>query len=633
MSREEPLLQPEEMRRIRRGRNRTYTGIVSPASAAGAAAAGCNSSPRATAARRRMRTAVLGVTTAAAAVHRKRARTGAGGSSSSSDMLPTKHAPPCYDAMEGELGRQDYGTGRYSLQQGAGGGGADIPPLPLHLPRGRSARQATAAAAAHVEDAFFGEEDDEFKRPWLQKLFARLTMPRRCVMLLYVGFAFVERPSWCYRDHRSNGCTSAPLPDGAAAGGDGSDGAAISATTMMPLSQLPVLHESVTEGLEVCCLLWFMANLLMKRLFKGRATFWRNRANLVKMLLLLTALLDVTSFWVRRDGLIIGPLRLAPLIRPIIVITNERRLRETTMSVAGLLWAVRYVLFLIIFFVIWFGTLLYVLFDQFCAGGTRSPDCDESAYFGTLSLSYLSVFIMLTTANYPDVMMAAYSYSRWFALPFIAFLLFGLFFLLNVVLANIYSAYTRQLKRRAVDFNTAREKSLDIAYDVLLQEQRPAAAAAAAASSLLAAVSLKAASPPPAGIPTATVNALLVELGDYGTTVAPASPSGSGTQGLSKGGWLDVEAAVASLDVDGDGEEEARVPHHTMIDINLCDRGSSWLAHCALRTGAPPHSPALLMPPPALMPTYLSCPPPPPRARVTGRPSSVPVCCERGWWW
>ena len=65
---------------------------------------------------------------------------------------------------------------------------------------------------------------------------------------------------------------------------------------VMPLSQLPMLHESVTEGIEVCCLLWFMANLLMKRLFKGRATFWHNRANPVKILLLLTALIDAVIF-------------------------------------------------------------------------------------------------------------------------------------------------------------------------------------------------------------------------------------------------------------------------------------------------------------------------------------------------
>jgi hypothetical protein len=82
-----------------------------------------------------------------------------------------------------------------------GGGG--------HRERSATALSHQANAAAHVEDAFFGEEDDSFKRPWLQKLFAQLNLPRRGVLLLYIGFSFVERPAWCYRAHSDHGgCTT-----------------------------------------------------------------------------------------------------------------------------------------------------------------------------------------------------------------------------------------------------------------------------------------------------------------------------------------------------------------------------------------------------------------------------------------
>ena len=325
----------------------------------------------------------------------------------------------------------------------SGGGGRDLGPVaeiwrgrwpsePLLLQkRLRSAspersRSATsmerqADAAAHVQDAFLGELVlGRGPCPWAQKLFAQLLWPRRATMLIYITFAFLERPSWCYHEPH---CDAPPDEPG----------------TML-FSGLPVLRESITQGIELGCLACFGLELSLKWAWKGGTSFWENGWNKVKLTLITLSLIDVGSFWVSSDGLIVGPLRLAPLIRPFLVVVKERRLRETSLSILGLLWTVRYVLSLIVFLVIWFGMVLFVLFDQYCPGPPRVPDCDQSVAFGTLGRSYLSVLIMLTTANFPDVIMPAYTYSRWFVLPFVAFMLFGLFFLMNVVLANIYSA-------------------------------------------------------------------------------------------------------------------------------------------------------------------------------------------------
>jgi hypothetical protein len=89
-------------------------------------------------------------------------------------------------------------------------------------------------AAAHVEDAFLGEVDDEFKRPWLQMFYSRLTWLVRLVMLTYICLSFVERPSWCY---------SMPC--------EGPGGEAL------PLSGLPYLPREVSGGIEIACLFVF----------------------------------------------------------------------------------------------------------------------------------------------------------------------------------------------------------------------------------------------------------------------------------------------------------------------------------------------------------------------------------------
>ena len=73
------------------------------------------------------------------------------------------------------------------------------------------------------------------------------------------------------------------------------------------------------------------------------------------------------------------------------------------------------------FGVLWFGTVMFALFGKFC----HPPDCDESEYFGSLWLSVLSSFTILTTANYPDVMLPAYGYNRLFGMPFVLFAAFG----------------------------------------------------------------------------------------------------------------------------------------------------------------------------------------------------------------
>ena len=76
------------------------------------------------------------------------------------------------------------------------------------------------------------------------------------------------------------------------------------------------------------------------------------------------------------------------------------------LSTIRIIWDVKELLCLITCLVLWFGMVMYVLFNQYC----RPPECDQSPYYGTIGLSFLSSFTILTTANFPDVMMSAYTY-------------------------------------------------------------------------------------------------------------------------------------------------------------------------------------------------------------------------------
>ena len=65
------------------------------------------------------------------------------------------------------------------------------------------------------------------------------------------------------------------------------------------------------------------------------------------------------------------------------------------------------------------------------------------ASFSSLGESYYQLVILITTSNFPDIMLYAYNTSTWYTLYFIVFVLFGVFFLLNVLLGVIFENYKK----------------------------------------------------------------------------------------------------------------------------------------------------------------------------------------------
>jgi two pore calcium channel protein len=57
--------------------------------------------------------------------------------------------------------------------------------------------------------------------------------------------------------------------------------------------------------------------------------------------------------------------------------------------------------------------------------------------------------ILLTTSNFPDVMLPAYFNSSYSVIFFIIYLVLGLYFLLNTLLATIFTNYKKRLEARA----------------------------------------------------------------------------------------------------------------------------------------------------------------------------------------
>ena len=60
--------------------------------------------------------------------------------------------------------------------------------------------------------------------------------------------------------------------------------------------------------------------------------------------------------------------------------------------------------------------------------------------------TFYQLTVLITTSNFPDVMLAAYNTSTWFTVFFVIFIIFGVFFLMNVLLAVIFDNYKKQVE-------------------------------------------------------------------------------------------------------------------------------------------------------------------------------------------
>ena len=67
-------------------------------------------------------------------------------------------------------------------------------------------------------------------------------------------------------------------------------------------------------------------------------------------------------------------------------------------------------------------------------------------YFGSISDANYNMLILMTTANFPDVMLQAYSKNYWVMLYFVSYLIIGLYFMMNFLLANVFNRFKDRLE-------------------------------------------------------------------------------------------------------------------------------------------------------------------------------------------
>lgn len=138
----------------------------------------------------------------------------------------------------------------------------------------------------------------------------------------------------------------------------------------------------------------------------------------------------------------------ATFFRIFLLLINVRSIRRTWLRFLLVLKDSFSMIMFIMFYVLFFALLGFRIFRGSVEGVMYFPDYVSSCF---------NMLVLLTTANSPDIMLPAYEYSRILAVFFVVYLLFGVFLLMNLLMALFYSNYKDRLTAQMKDFHHERD--------------------------------------------------------------------------------------------------------------------------------------------------------------------------------
>ncbi|KAL3701109.1 hypothetical protein R1sor_019131 [Riccia sorocarpa] len=231
------------------------------------------------------------------------------------------------------------------------------------------------------------------------------------------------------------------------------------------LGGLPYLTRGGSLICEIVIFVILVVYTLFPILFMGQKLFWSdplNNANVVLLFVLaVDTLLDLS--YVTSTGPISSlSVRVAPYVRVILVAVNSSQVRANVKTLVRVLPDFLDATNLLALFILFSSWLGYVLFQ----------DTDQGReVFTSFGRTLYGMTVLFTTSNNPDLWLTAYKQARSSGLFFILYILVGVYFITNLVLAIIYESFKEQLAEHFLQMDEKGIECLDKAFR-LLDEQK-----------------------------------------------------------------------------------------------------------------------------------------------------------------
>ncbi|KAL7215996.1 hypothetical protein ACSBR1_028029 [Camellia fascicularis] len=226
------------------------------------------------------------------------------------------------------------------------------------------------------------------------------------------------------------------------------------------LGQLPYLTGAESLVYEGVTLIILMIHTFFPISYEGFHIYWKSHLNQLKVifLLILVADLIVYALYLSPVAFYSLPLRIAPYIRVVFFILNVRELRESILILAGMLSTYFNVVALGFLFLLFSSWVAYVMFEDTEQGKT---------VFTSFGTTLYQMFVLFTTSNNPDAWIPAYKASRWYCLYFVLYVLLGVYFVTNLILAVVYDSFKSQLAKQVSEKDRTRKRILGKVFNLI----------------------------------------------------------------------------------------------------------------------------------------------------------------------
>ncbi|PRP78513.1 hypothetical protein PROFUN_13531 [Planoprotostelium fungivorum] len=202
--------------------------------------------------------------------------------------------------------------------------------------------------------------------------------------------------------------------------------------------------------LELGCLAVWTTSWVLRYIKNGRKKFFSGAWTTISLIGICLTLLDIIVALFRFDlSFRLSLIFLADL-------TQSTR-RQTKLVIFTFLSMVR------VLVILWIVILFYTIVGMVLIQGIVPGD----TYFINFTESLLNMITCLSTANFPEVMIQSYNYSRWYTLYFLSFYSICLYFGMNLVLAFGYSQFQQIATQELVKKYMVQRKKLLEAFYIL----------------------------------------------------------------------------------------------------------------------------------------------------------------------
>ncbi|KAG0721105.1 Two pore calcium channel protein 1 [Chionoecetes opilio] len=236
---------------------------------------------------------------------------------------------------------------------------------------------------------------------------------------------------------------------------------------------LAVFESPAVEGLEMSywvtmlmetgILIFYMFRVTHISIFTPLTRFWSDTKNILIVILITITFLDMVIYiGLTESG--IYSVRWSRALRPLFAVNfpELRQIRRSFRNLRRTLSDVVNVLFLFFFSLAIFALMAYKLF-----GGRGLTWVDGRPYFESYWDSIFDLYVLVTTANNPDVMMPAFDLSTYYVIFFVVFLGICFFIYMNIILAVIYNNYRKHLKNEVRKSVFSKRQQLSKAFEIL----------------------------------------------------------------------------------------------------------------------------------------------------------------------